>query len=259
MNIKPYIINEVIYKNNGNGFKKVFRNQLNEKDKHYYTSYELENILYNKYNITLEEYYQLIMPNDKRKKCKVCKNYYAFDRRFMKWYNTCQTCKMTKITHDAIENGTHNFLGKNLTKELRQKHKKDMQSFEFRCIALCESSKAKAEKCKYTLYISDIDDKYIHLGITKDITKRQIDGKCYFDNLKALCEGSSDDIIDLELAIKLKYADRKSYELNRKTEVFFRKDKRNIIRFINKYIEQSSTTIPTGSTLKRVEVVDATK
>lgn len=224
-------INTIIWKNG------KYLDQLSDKEI-WVSSHKFTYYLRDTYNLTNQQYCSLVCFGDKDYVpiCPICKTTPLYiDKLRLGYTNTCShKCNSKYVANKLVSENIHNFQKENLTEELKNLHKKTMTSFSFRIKSSMSSSIKKNEnKASVFYYFSEIDDKYVHLGVTENIFKRSemYKDKVYFHSLIKLCKGSPKDIYKLEYEVKKKFADRYVYKTKRKTE------------YINDYLDKSSTTI----------------
>lgn len=245
-----------------------YKNQMDESDKNLYTEKEIESLLKDKYSLTLEEYYNIIVHNDKNFP-HVCRNPECGKRlKFLGlsngYHGTCNrqcadryhSYHMVEITKTGVYKGTSHFLIYNKlesTKDLRRSQveasKMDKNSTAFGSEYMSRYTNYSNILARYNynksvvryLYLLEFSDK-IKVGSTISI-KRRIHNFGELPNPVFVIKGFLEEMARYEMEILRKFIKFTLRSDDGRFTEFLPKDKLNDV--INAYesLLSSSTTI----------------
>jgi len=248
------------------------------------------NYLRKYYNLTSQQYYNIVMYGDIniKLKCPWCDKERSFGKIGHGYNITCgsPSCNSKQSNKTRVESGTHNFLTENggsetmsmIQQKLVAEGKHPFQNPKVRELQRLKNlevqhnliengihpfqkfeSRAKSNRSSESKYLSNYNkiylykaefnpklDGYIKLGVTYNPEIRVNENRYPLSNIETLLYSDREFILDLELDLKLRYADRDIYDKLSITEAYPIQKLDEILQFINEYKDNykgSSTTI----------------
>lgn len=231
--------------------KQKYFDEISNDGSSFYSRYS-EKYLRDKYDITPEEYYNIVVFNDKHHKCycEYCHNELKFKSLYLGYGRFCsQSCITKDRLRKESEKGINPFQNPEFIDENRKRvseyQKSRIRDGSHKFLNYTREEKCKIERERFLSYnyssarlyicsLKGLDGKY-KIGITgiDSYNSRQNYKGHYTTDMHYLVKGTPEDISLLELNIKLNYC--------KDSEIIDQSQLSNVLEYINNMCTSSTT------------------